>query len=263
MASENWIRASIVSSALFETSKGVAASLPDPADPTKRKGWQRLLEYFHLAAPGLWSDDDITRFRGNIPDWCGIFALWTIKTGGVSWTGTWRMSRGIAAVSGMIPTTSPQPGDVACVAEDPQHMALVYAVTGNSILTIDGNSTNGGVTGPNGPKARTSFTAGFYTAFLSPVGTWNVQVGPWTWIYTFHKDGTAKWTDIRQPPTQSGGGKWDNTGDFLEISWDSCTDVRSDKHPGSQEQWDLPLKFSGQHGTLIGQGRIITASKLR
>jgi len=253
MATENWIRASIVSAALAETSKGVAAALPDPGDPTKRKGWERLLDYFHKSAPGVWADNDITKFKGQIPDWCGIFALWAIKTGGVSWVGTWRKGHGIASVPGMIHTASPLPGDVACIKEYPQHMAMVYSVTGNSICTIDGNSTNGAVTGPSAPKSRTSFTAGFYTAFISPVGTWNVRVGVWTWIYTFNKDGSAKWSDIRRPPTQTGGGSWKKTDDLLEISWDT----------GSREQWDLPLKLSGQSGILVGQGRIITADKMR
>lgn len=252
MASENLIRASIVSWALAETSKGVAASQPDPADPTKRKGWERLLEYFHTAATGVYNDANITKFGGDIPDWCGIFALWAIKTGGISWVGTWQDGKGISSVAGIIPTDSPEPGDVAAIKEWPEHMALVYSVTDNSIRTIDGNSTNGGVTGPSDLKPKSNFTAGFFTAFRSPVGKWNVQIGVWTWIYTFHKDGTAKWTDIRTPPTQAGSGTWDKTGEFLEISWDT----------GSREQWDLPLKFSGQQGTLIGQGRIITANKL-
>jgi hypothetical protein len=153
----------------------------------------------------------------------------------------------------MIPTSSPLPGDVGCIREAPQHMDIVYSVTGSSILTIDGNSTNGGVTGPSVPKSITSFTAGFFTACLSPVGTWNVRVGSWSWIYTFNKDGSAKWTDIRQPSGQSGRGTWEKTGHFLEISRDT----------GSREQWDLPLKSSGQLGNLVGQGRIITASKAR
>jgi hypothetical protein len=253
MANENWVRASIISSALAETSKGVAASQPDPADPAKRKGWERLLEYFHRAAPGAFQDDDITKLQGNIPDWCGIFALWAIKTGGVSRVGTWQRGKGIASVSGMMPTDSPLPGDVGAMKEDPGHMDIVYSVNGGSIQTIDGNSTNGGVTGPSAVKLKTSFSAGFFTAFPSPVGTWNVQVGALTWIYTFNKDGTAKWSDIQSPPTQSGGGKWDKTGDFLEIFWDN----------GSREQWDLPLRFHGQQGNLAGQGRIITANKVR
>jgi hypothetical protein len=252
MANENCIRASIASAALAETSKGVAASMRDPADPTKRKGWERLLDYFHNAAPGVWHDADITKFQGDIPDWCGIFALWAIKAGGVSWVGTWRQGHGIASVSGMVPTNSPLPGDIGAVKESPQHMDIVYSVTNNTILTVDGNSTNGGVTGPSGPKFVTSFTAGFFTAFPSPVGTWSVQVGAWAWIYTFNKDGTAKWSDIRHPPTQSGAGKWEKA-NTLEISWDN----------GSREQWELPLKFSGQHGNLVGQGRIVTANKIR
>jgi len=252
MANESWIRASIASLALAETSSGVAASQPDPADPTRRKGWRRLLDYFHTAAPGVYNDENIKTLHKEIPDWCGIFALWAIKSGGASWVGTWRDGQGIASVPGMFPTTSPQPGDVGAVREFPQHMDIVYSVVGNIVLTIDGNSTNGAVTGPSS-QSKQHFTAGFFTAFPSPVGTWKVQVGAWTWIYTFRSDGTAQWTDIRQPPTQSGSGTWDKTGDVLEISWDT----------GSREQWDMPLKFRGQQGNLVGQGRIITADKIR
>jgi hypothetical protein len=161
MANENLIRASIVSRALAETSKGVAALQPDPADPTKRRGWERLLDYFHTAAPGVYKDANITRFHGPIPDWCGIFALWAIKASGVSWVGTWQDGKGIASVSGMIPTSSPLPGDVGAIKEAPQHMDLVYTITGKSIQTIDGNSINGGVTGPSSLKTINSFTAGF------------------------------------------------------------------------------------------------------
>ena len=253
MANENLMRASIISNALAETSKGIAASQADPSDATKRKGWERLLDYFHTAAPGVYQDANITKFHGPIPDWCGIFALWAIKTSGVSWVGTWQDGKGIASVSGMIPTASPLPGDVGAIKEDPQHMDVIYSVNGNAIQTIDGNSTNGAVTGPSAIKTIASFTAGFFTAFPSPVGQWSVQVGAWAWIYTFHRDGTARWTDIRKPPTQSGGGRWDKSGDFFEITWDT----------GSREQWDLPLKVTGERGSLVGQGRIITANKIR
>jgi hypothetical protein len=252
MADEKIVRMHIVSRALAETSKGVAASQPDPADPKKRKGWERLLDYFHTAAPGVYQDSNIVSVHGPIPDWCGIFALWAIKSGGASWVGTWQDGKGISSVAGMVPTNLPQPGDVGAVKEDPQHMDIVYSVSSNTILTIDGNSTNGGVTGPSGAKPKSSFTAGFFTAFPSPVGRWRVQIGVWTWIYTFNNDGTAKWTDIRTPPTESGGGTWEKDGDVMRISWD-C---------GGHEEWDLPLKFKQQQGTLIGQGRIITANKI-
>lgn len=106
-----------------------------------------------------------------------------------------------------------------------------------------------------------------------PVGTWNVQVGSWTWIYTFNTDGTAKWTDIRRPPIESGGGNWYipppdwvGTGRYLEISWGDWTDRSGKRHPGSREQWVLPLKSSGQQGTLVGKApgpqSMITANKV-
>ena len=86
-------------------------------------------------------------------------------------------------------------------------MDLVFSVSadGQSIQTIDGNDAGGTVTGPSTSKPRTNFTAGFFTAFLSPVGTWDVTIqnvtgNDFTWIYTFNSDGTAKWSGIQQPP---------------------------------------------------------------
>jgi len=250
MANEDKIRSTITSFALAEVSKEVDSSGVDPADSTKRKGWERLREYFRVAAPGLFDEATIIKAHAGITDWCGIFALWAIKTGGVSWVGTWVKYQGISSVPGMKRTNAPQPGDVAAKTEH-QHMALVYSVSGDSIQTIDGN--NGGkLTGPSRLQSKSIFDAGFYTAFPSPVGRWSVQVGSWSWFYTFNQDGTARWSDIRTPPNESGRGSWEKAGEFLEIRWDI----------GAHEQWELPLKSKDQRGTLVGQGPIITANKV-
>jgi hypothetical protein len=204
---------------------------------------------------------------GPIVDWCGIFALWAIKKGGVGGgLGVWKKGSGISSVPGMFQTSSPLKGDVAAATlykdgkPNGAHMDLVFSVSadGRSIQTIDGND-GGKVTGPSSAKSKTSFTSGFYTAFLSPVGTWDVKIGDYNWIYTFNRDGTAKWSDIKPRPEMSGGGTWDNSGDVLKISWDPVPP----KTIGSVEQWDTPLKVSGQQGNFVGQGRIITANKRR
>lgn len=266
MANENQIRDLIVSLALAETSKDIAASQADPADRTKRKGWERLKVYFDTAAPNVYPN--ILKFPPQATDWCGIFALWAIKAAGSPGAdkplGTWTDTQGIGQVPGMLPTSSPQKGDVAAVAEGNQHMDLVFSVSadGNSIQTIDGNDAGGTVTGPSKSKPKTSFTAGFFTAFLSPVGTWDVDVGNetdgfWHWIYSINSDRTAKWSDIKRPPKMSGVGRWDNSGDFLEISWDPVPPAVT----GSVERWDTPLKFSGKQGILVGTDSIIIATK--
>jgi hypothetical protein len=135
----------------------------------------------------------------------------------------------------------------------PQHMSLVHSVDGGFVKTIDFNDSGGTVTGPSGNKAKSTFTAGFFTAFPSPVGKWRVRVGAWTWFYQFSADGTARWTDIRLPPTQSGKGRWEKAGSVMKISWET----------GSEERWDLPLKPNGQQGELLGQGRIVSADRVR
>lgn len=249
---ESAMRWNIVHLAQGEPGNDVDANRADPTDPSKRKGWQHLKEYFDVAATGIWSDEVITKAgAGGLPDWCGIFALWAIKKGGVSWVGVWRQGSGILAVPGMTRTRSPQAGDVTFMTAMPEHMSLIFSTPDrNHVTTIDGNN-NGRVTGPSRPKPNSSFD-GFVTAFPSPVGTWDVQVGDWRWFYHFAEDGAAKWTDIRRPPREKGSGTWMKIGASLVISWET----------GSTEKWDLPLQSAGQKGELVGQGRIIVAHKL-
>jgi hypothetical protein len=111
MPDESAIRRKIVDTAAAETALAIAASESDPSDPSKRKGWQRLREYFSTAAPGVWAETVIvTAGAPGLPDWCGIGALWAIKTGGASWVGTWKQGFGISSVSGMAPTNTLAPG---------------------------------------------------------------------------------------------------------------------------------------------------------
>jgi hypothetical protein len=263
MVDESLIRQKIVDLAVAETKLGIAASLADPSDSTKRKGWQRLKEYFDTAAPSIWSDNVIENAGASgLPDWCGIGALWAVKTGGAPGVGTWIQGSGISSVSGMSKTDTPLPGDITAQVAAPQHMSLVHSVDGPFVKTIDFNDVDGTVTGPSSNKAKTSFTAGFFTAFPSPVGKWRVQVGVWTWLYRFKADGSAAWSDIRQPPTESGTGQWEKTGSVMKITWAQWRDARGVLQPGGEEHWDLPLQPKGQQGELVGQGRIISADRV-
>ncbi len=237
----------------------VRAAQPDPLDGSKRFGYMRLKRYFDTAAKGVYSASDITDRKGNLKDWCGIFALWAIKTGGVDWVGMWKDGSGISSVERFEQTSLPEPGDVGCLVEY-NHFNLIYSVSSDGIKTIDGNSYtkemgNGLITGPSGLKPSSSFDAGFYTAFPSPLGKWKVKVGQWTWYYEFHKNGNAIWKDIEQPPRRKGTGKWQKSGAHMTITWDT----------GAVERWDLPLKVKqgeAQLGELVGQGRIIAASRI-
>jgi hypothetical protein len=238
-------RNAIVSNALGEVNQGVDASQagnPDETGRPTRQGWDRLFKYFHVAAPGGWSDDVIKYSdRSGLPDWCGIFALWAIKSAGLH-VGTWVPSQGISSVRGMTPTSSPQPGDVAFINNAAQHMDLVHSVDGKgNIRTIDGNDS-GRVTGPSDFKDRSQFSA-FFTAFnerttpTTPVGRWRVQIGDWTWIYVFRADQTADWRSLDAPNIVQGKGTW-SLGGSLQIRWDT----------GSIESWDLPLDIETQTG---------------
>jgi hypothetical protein len=84
----------------------------------------------------------------------------------------------------------------------------------------------------------------------SPVGTWEVKVGDWTWIYAFKagadfNSGTAEWRafDVKGPSDQ-GTGTWKTDDTKLEIVWSN----------GSREEWNKPLSSTGQSGKLVKQG---------
>lgn len=101
----------------------VHARYASPIDPRNgrkfRQGHQRLLNYFRSAAPSAkqpgttyYGDDNVTYLppgfgqkdgSDSIPKWCGIFALWAVKSAGLG-VGNWIDGQGIAAVAGFAPT---------------------------------------------------------------------------------------------------------------------------------------------------------------
>jgi hypothetical protein len=224
-------------------------SEPDETGRYRRRGWDRLLEYFRVAAPGSLSDDNITYVGRPLPSWCGIFALWAIKSSGLP-VGTWHFGQGIGSVRGFKATPDPLPGDVGCFIAH-GHMDIIYDVDGDDIETVDGNAgaIGGEITGRNRRKRR-DFDAGFLTVFQpnlfpsTPVGLWKVQIGADKWIYHFHRDGVVFWYDLYNPPQQKGHGTW-KMSDAVYITWTA-----------SVEQWNLPLNAENQTGMWTPQDDI-------
>jgi hypothetical protein len=155
-----------VSAALGEVGTVIAkhAAPADPDGRTPRVGWDHLLQYFQTSAPGVWPDDAV-HYIGvddqDFPNWCGIFALWAIKTGGAS-VGTWHMG-GSVGDAGMKGTLHPAPGDMGCFVAK-QHVALITQVDGDTFSTVEGNSEGIGSI-VSRTRSKSEFDAGFYTAF--------------------------------------------------------------------------------------------------
>jgi hypothetical protein len=127
----------------------------------KRVGSDRLLEYFNVAAPGVWPDSVIETAGANMPAWCGIFSVWAHKKAGKD-IGTWQMGRGVSAFNTISETTSPQPGDIGYINKH-QHHCIVMKLDGDTIYSIDGNSGLYGEVTEN--KRSFKDFAGFFTAF--------------------------------------------------------------------------------------------------
>jgi hypothetical protein len=99
---------------------------------------------------------------------------------------------------------------------------------------------------PPGPEEELLF----FPAFPTLVGRWHVQVGDWRWIYQFYESGDAHWYNTSR--TKSGSGTWRRChGHRMHIERES----------GAVEHWETPLQLKHQRGTLLGQGRIIDATK--
>jgi hypothetical protein len=141
----------------------VEAKRTDPSG--RRVGADRLLEYFHVAAPGEWPDEVIELGKYGekaFPSWCGIFTVYVIKTAGID-VGDWKMGTGVSQFNTLVQTDTPQKGDIGYIHEPHRHHCLVMEVSGSSVKTIDGNSgLNSEVIENTRPLEK--FTA-FFTAF--------------------------------------------------------------------------------------------------
>jgi hypothetical protein len=141
----------------------VEAKRTDPSG--RRVGADRLLEYFHVAAPGEWPDEviELGRYGAEaFPSWCGIFTVYVIKTAGID-VGDWKMGTGVSQFNTLVQTDTPQKGDIGYIHEPYRHHCLVMEVSGSSVKTIDGNSGLASEVIEN-TRPLEKFTA-FFTAF--------------------------------------------------------------------------------------------------
>jgi peptidoglycan hydrolase-like protein with peptidoglycan-binding domain len=152
-------RIAVVAAARAEAATpGVAAKLAgarDLSDPRKRSyrlGHTRLLKYFRVtgaakATPFMEQAVTYLEKSGQLapmPHWCGIFALWAVKTAGMN-VGGWNLGKGISSVTGFRQTHSPAPGDVGyeTLGEFQHHFLIEKVVPEGKRLrlhTIEGNS---------------------------------------------------------------------------------------------------------------------------
>lgn len=179
-------RLAVVAVARAEASvPGVAATLPGDLDTASgrvhRQGWDRLLKYFRTSAPlpgsverTFYNEDDISYLTlpgvlAPMKSWCGIFALWAIKTAGMQ-VGTWIDGRGISDVAGfrLVHYLNVDRGDVGYVDQPYQHHFLVDEVYKDQFgvrmaRTIEGNSDP--TSNFNFKTRQLSKVSGFYTCF--------------------------------------------------------------------------------------------------
>jgi hypothetical protein len=156
--------------AIVEAAKGELGKVQARNDDGsgKRVGSDRLLEYFHTAAPDVWPDSIIETAGAEMPSWCGIFSVWAHKKAGKD-VGNWQMGKGVSANNSLTVTDSPQPGDIGYIDQPYQHHCIIERVEGDTIHSIDGNSGLFSEVIRN-IRPRSIYT-GFFTAFGGGGGT--------------------------------------------------------------------------------------------
>jgi peptidoglycan hydrolase-like protein with peptidoglycan-binding domain len=171
-------RQAVAAAAMAEVGKVRAKDMSGKDEEGKpaRVGWDRLAEYFNTSFGGAWKDMDLIKHRRGgqqlkhgtttgekeavqdvLPSWCGIFAIWAVKTAGFG-VGTW--APGKAAPNIMKRQNKvPQVGDVVVSPNHNHHAVVVWvapdaaekAATGKAnsieVKTVDGNSGSNPVSG--------------------------------------------------------------------------------------------------------------------
>jgi len=251
-------RESIVAAAKGEIGK-VEARLNDGTG--KRIGADRLLEYFHTAAPGVWDDSTIETAGADMPSWCGIFSVWAHKKAGKN-IGEWQMGRGVSAFNTLETTTTPQPGDIGYIHLPYQHHAIIKEVEGDTIHSIDGNSGNNSEVKENA-KPRSAYT-GFFTAFGSgsSAGTVRPKKSPGE---SMEEESTAA-GDIEQRIVESKGqGNLLPDSTRVEMEQSFGADFSQVRIHTDQKAADLSsdlraLAFTHGHDIYFGNGNYDTSS---
>lgn len=119
-------------------------------------------------APEYWRDVLGPDYRGTFPQhWCGAFALWCLHQVRLALSVHWLVGKGFCEVQRLPKTTTPLPGDVAYLDKPFQHHAVVKAIEGDVVVTVDGNQ--GGPTPVQEKRRKRSAFTCFYSIapFLS------------------------------------------------------------------------------------------------
>lgn len=173
-----------------------------------RTGWPRLIEYFKTTlgqdkvvaegqqgSPGAVSEGDIKKerkidnalppanprpaagpyVRDAMPSWCGIFAFWSLHKGGVPLR-RWELGGrpAVEANAAYPPGYIPKAGDIA-YRNAFSHYALVEKATGDTVTTINGNTS-----GENNLGAQIQVKdhpLASWTAFFDPLMLMDGQLG--------------------------------------------------------------------------------------
>ncbi len=171
-------RQAVAAAAYAEVGKVRAKETTAKDDEGKpaRVGWDRLVEYFNVSFGGAWKDIELlkrpragTKLKhgtttgervetsDTLISWCGIFALWAVKAGGMS-VGNWGIGK---AAPNILKGRSkvPQVGDIVVSSNNNHHAVVVWvapdaaekAASGKTnsieIKTVDGNSGSNPVSG--------------------------------------------------------------------------------------------------------------------
>jgi hypothetical protein len=146
--------------ALLLMSSGKKSPVSQLPLPFLTDDYRRSLLEVALGEVGLsggdkyWQEVNPT-FVGSHQDWCGGFVLWCLHQVGLATDRRWIMSRGFILTPpfALQTTNDPQPGDIVYIDQPNQHQALLLSINGQSIQTIDGNSTGGRVAIGNRAKS--------------------------------------------------------------------------------------------------------------
>jgi hypothetical protein len=109
--------------------------LPSGVEPVL-KSTRRRWEYWRAVLQPGWTDAQVDQYQAK--HWCGGFALYCLHQAGLALGVPWLDGLGFCEPQRLPRVKVPQPGDVAWFLKN-QHYAIVEAVRGNVVDTIDGN----------------------------------------------------------------------------------------------------------------------------
>jgi hypothetical protein len=141
----------------------------------ERFGWQRLKEYFEVAAkftdqhwkiPGYLDGVRVNNKRVPVNiQWCGIFATWAWITAGVpgiKWALPGIVGPNVKKVAGSAGIAK---GDIGVLTGDLVHHFVVADINGTSVTSINGNSLYQGITVKTNKLSEISYYYTVYDAF--------------------------------------------------------------------------------------------------